>query len=70
MSLITIDCRMKQTLWTLADAAKILKVSTRHLSRVIARGEIPVVRLSPRVVRIERSALIAYIEGKREGGRG
>jgi excisionase family DNA binding protein len=53
-------------LLTLAETAKLLKISTRHLARVISAGDLPVVRVTARVVRISPADLDAYIEGKRE----
>jgi excisionase family DNA binding protein len=50
-----------------ARAAKRLGISVRHLSRVIAAGDLPVVRLGTRVVRISPADLDRYIAAKREG---
>jgi excisionase family DNA binding protein len=51
---------------TLAEAAKVLGISVRHLSRLISLGQLPVVKLSTRVVRISPADLDAYIESRRE----
>ena len=53
-------------LLTLGEVARRLGVSPRSLSRLIASGELPVVRLSARVVRIAPSDLASYIEARRE----
>lgn len=38
----------------------------RHLSRLISAGQLPVMRVTARVVRISPADLDAYIKGKRE----
>lgn len=53
---------------TVAEAADILGVSRSTIDKMIDDGRIPVVRLSPRVIRVERSelepdAIRARIEG-------
>jgi excisionase family DNA binding protein len=53
-------------LLTLGKVARRLGISPRSLSRLIASGELPVVRLSARVVRLSPSDLAAYIESRRE----
>lgn len=53
-------------LLTLAEAAKLRGISVGHLSRVISAGQLPVVKLSTRVVRIAPADLDAYIESRRE----
>jgi excisionase family DNA binding protein len=50
----------------LAVAAKRLGCSVRHRSRLIAAGEIRVVRLGPRLVRVHPADLEAYVESRRE----
>ncbi|MGC2295317.1 MAG: helix-turn-helix domain-containing protein [Candidatus Dormiibacterota bacterium] len=52
-------------LLTLGEVARRLGISPRSLSRLIASGELPVVRLSARVVRISPSDLTAYIEARK-----
>jgi excisionase family DNA binding protein len=53
-------------LLTLGEVARRLGISPRSLARLIAAGELPVVRLSARVVRISPADLAAYIESRRE----
>jgi excisionase family DNA binding protein len=55
---------------TLGEVARRLGISPRSLSRLIASGELPVLRLSARSVRISRTDLAAYIEARREGAEG
>ena len=45
---------------TLGEAANRLAVSKRHLQRLIARGELPTVRVGE-CVRISVSVLVAYV---------
>jgi excisionase family DNA binding protein len=54
---------------TLSDAAIYLSCSRRHVERLLARGELPRVRLSGRAVRIVVDDLDRYIETRRSGGR-
>ena len=53
-------------LLTLGEVARRLGISPRSLARLIAAGELPVVRLSARVVRISPADLDTYIESRRE----
>ena len=46
---------------TVKQAAALLQVSTKTISRRIASGEIQIVRLSPKSIRIDESAFQAYI---------
>ncbi|MGA2873744.1 MAG: helix-turn-helix domain-containing protein [Candidatus Dormibacteria bacterium] len=59
------DSENSRPLLTLSDAAKRLGISTRHLARLLAPGDLPVVRLSPRVVRIAPADLDAYVESRK-----
>ena len=52
-------------LLTLAEVARRLGISPRSLSRLIASGDLPVVRLSSRVIRVSPADLADYIERKR-----
>lgn len=45
-----------------------LGVSTRHLSRLIAAGDLPVVRLSQRVVRVRPEDLATNVASRLETG--
>ena len=49
-------------------AGEIRRVSPRSLSRLVASGELPVVRLSQRVVRVRPEDLAAYVASRLEGG--
>ena len=55
-------------LLTLAETRALLKVSERFLREHIGRGLLPVVRLSPRAIRIRQSDLDAWIADHVEGG--
>jgi excisionase family DNA binding protein len=61
-----VDSDASRRLLTLAEAAKLLGISVRHLSRLVSAGQLPVVKLSTRVVRISPADLAAYIESRRE----
>lgn len=47
--------------YTIPEAAEMLKVSERTMQMVVSRGEIPTVRLG-RCVRIPHHELVAFIE--------
>lgn len=51
--------------YTVKDAAKILGVSSRTLSRYIAAGKVTVHRLTPKTVRIKDTDLDAFLDGTR-----
>jgi excisionase family DNA binding protein len=53
---------------TLSDAAIYLSCSRRHVERLLARGELPRVKLG-RAVRVAVSDLDQYIEALRSEGR-
>jgi excisionase family DNA binding protein len=44
------------------EARQTLEVSAPTFDRIVARGDLPVVRLSARVIRISATALRRYIE--------
>jgi|KBSMisStaDraftv2_1062788.scaffolds.fasta_scaffold196668_1 excisionase family DNA binding protein len=48
---------------TLGEAANRLAVSKRHLQRLVARGELPTVRVGE-CVRISTAVLVAFIASK------
>lgn len=64
-----LDVPTSRRLVTLSDAAIYLSCSRRHVERLLARGELPRVRLSGRAVRIVVDDLDRYIETRRSGGR-
>jgi len=53
-------------LFTIPEAARLLKVSTVYVRREIKAGELRTVRLG-RSVRVARTDLDAYVEARREG---
>jgi excisionase family DNA binding protein len=57
-----------RALVTVGDAAVYLSCSRRHLERLVARGELPRVKLG-RAVRIAIADLDSYIETRRSEGR-
>jgi len=54
-------------LFTISQAAQLLGISTRSMRRIIDRGDLPAVRLSPRMVRISPVELQAYLH-RLDGG--
>jgi len=48
------------------DACRVLEVSKPTLDRMISRGDLSVVRVSERVVRLRESTLRAFIEQRTE----
>jgi excisionase family DNA binding protein len=53
-------------LLTIAEAAEQLHISYRELHRIIKRGELPVIRIGERLVRIAPGDLDNLIANKRE----
>jgi excisionase family DNA binding protein len=49
-----------------SEAREVLSVSAPTLDRAIERGDLPVVRVSPRSIRIAESALTLYIKARTE----
>jgi len=47
--------------------AQLLSLSVRSVRALISLGKLPVVRLSARAVRVEESALVAFITARRDG---
>jgi len=64
-----LEVPMSRGLVTLRDAATYLSCSRRHVERLLARGELPRVRLSGRAVRIAVDDLDRYIATQRSEGR-
>ena len=54
-----------EQLMRLREVAARLRISVRTVWRMIAAGELPIVKLSKRVVRVEPAALQAWIEQRR-----
>lgn len=50
---------------TKKDIASILKVSIRTVERLIASGELPAKKLSPRNTRISKQAFTKFLEEKK-----
>ena len=53
-------------LLTRAQAAELLTVSEDTVDRLIAGGKLPAYRISPRVVRLDRADVLAYMESRRQ----
>lgn len=60
---------MQKALLTLEEAAAILSLSPRTLSRLIRDGEIPTVRIG-RLVRVRTSDLHSWVERRADGWTG
>ncbi|HLP22538.1 MAG TPA: helix-turn-helix domain-containing protein [Microbacteriaceae bacterium] len=56
-------------LLTVADVADILNLSIAEVTALIADGELPAIRISSGMWRIEREVLRGYIDGKYEESR-
>lgn len=56
---------MKTTLIKKPEAAQILGVSVRTLEKMIARGAIPAYKIGPKLVRLRREELEAYLDSHR-----
>lgn len=54
---------------TPSEAATELRVSTDTVLRLIASGELPALRVSPRIIRIPMSAFVAFQAGRRSTRR-
>lgn len=56
---------------TLKEVARELNIGLRTVERLVETGELPAYRLSPRVQRVRREDLEAYLESRRieNGGR-
>ena len=46
---------------TPAEAARVLRVSPRHVRRLIGRGELPAAKFGPRTFRIRRGDLLSFV---------
>jgi excisionase family DNA binding protein len=64
----TSDNVFSARLLTVAQAAEKLNISYRELFRWIERGDLPVIRLSMRLIRIDPKDLDSLIASKREEG--
>jgi len=51
------------------EVADALRVSTDTVLRLIASGDLPAIRVSPRIVRIPTPAFAAFQAGRRPGRR-
>lgn len=47
------------------EAAKMLRVNVRTVTRMAQRGDLPSSRIGPKLLRFERRALEAYLRGER-----
>ena len=54
----------KSTLLTPREAAKVLGISRSSLDRLIASGEVPVVRFRDRIVRVSEEDLFALVRNR------
>jgi excisionase family DNA binding protein len=55
-------------LMRVAEAARVLAVSTRHLHSLTKAGEVPIVRLGKRSVRYSRQDLVDFVSRHRKAG--
>ena len=55
----------QQRYLTPAEAADALRVSTDSVLRLVSTGELPAIRVSPRVIRIPTPAFEAFAAGRR-----
>jgi excisionase family DNA binding protein len=53
---------------TPAEVAGELRCSDDTVHRLIASGDLPAIRISSRVLRVQRSALAAYIDARTQHG--
>ncbi len=53
-------------LLTVVETAKLLRVGKNTVYELVARGELPAIRLG-RVIRIPRHRLLAWVEGQANG---
>jgi excisionase family DNA binding protein len=53
---------------TLSEVQAELRLADRTLRRLVATGELPVIRLGQRVLRVRREDLEAYLRSRRQGG--
>ena len=58
----------KKELLKVGAAAVRLGISIPHTYRLAKTGELPCVRIGPKVVRFEEAALDRFIRARREGG--
>ena len=61
-----LDMEQLESLLTKEEARRVLRVSRATFERVIARGEIAIVRAGARAVRISQHALRQFIERRTE----
>ncbi len=54
---------------TPSEAAAALRVSTDTVLRLIASGDLPALRVSPRIIRIPVPAFVAFQAGRRSARR-
>jgi excisionase family DNA binding protein len=57
------DTTMRQEWYTLDEVATILRVTKRHVERLIKSGVLESRKFSPRVRRVSREAIESYVEG-------
>ena len=55
--------------YSIKEAAEQLGVSHDTVARLVARGELPAIRVSERIVRIPAPAFEAYARGRKVTGR-
>lgn len=56
------DHNQHEELLTLQQVGEVLQVSRRTVERMIERGELTAIRIGPRLIRIRRADLNAYIQ--------
>jgi excisionase family DNA binding protein len=53
---------------TVREVAQLLRVNEWQVRRAVRDGRLPAIRLNQRVIRIERSAVAAWVAAGRTGG--
>lgn len=60
------DCMNELILYTVSEAAEVLKVSERTIHRYISSGLLPSVRVGPKKVRIKHEELMSLLKERKE----
>ena len=53
-------------LWTVAETARFLNLSTGTVYHLVSQGRVPVIRISSRCIRFSRKALIEWVQSRTE----
>jgi len=63
-----VAARPEAILYTIAEAARVLSLGKDKLYELVASGEIPVVRLGERTLRIPKALLEDWVRSRSTGG--